>query len=51
MEGLGGWILEIKHLDDYLFCGCDDLKIKVFKLPGIQIEEELAGHDDGVIAI
>jgi hypothetical protein len=51
IEGLGGWILEMKYHNGYLYTGCDDKKIRVYSWPEINEVEELPGHDDGIISI
>ena len=54
IEGIGGWILEMKINDTKLYCGCDDKKIRVYEVEvanKIEEVEELIGHDDGVISI
>lgn len=33
IEGLGGWILEMKFHNNYLYTGCDDKKIRVYSWP------------------
>lgn len=33
IEGLGGWILAMKLFEGYLYTGCDDKKLRVYKWP------------------
>ena len=61
IEGLNGWILCMNYLDNYLYTGGDDRKIKVwdmnkncnlmYNINIVLLIEELAGHDDGIISI
>ena len=36
IEGLGGWVLCMEFLQDHLFTGCDDRKIRVYKWPEVE---------------
>lgn len=36
IEGLGGWILTIEFMNGYLYAGCDDRKIRVYRWPEIE---------------
>lgn len=51
IEGVSGWVLEMKINNGLLYCGCDDRRIRVYSLDDMKQVEELAGHDDGVISI
>jgi len=30
IEGVSGWVLEMKVLNGILYCGCDDRRIRVY---------------------
>ena len=51
IEGVSGWVLEMKILNGLMYCGCDDRRIRVYTVDELKQVEELAGHDDGVITI
>ena len=41
----------MEFLDNHLFTGCDDRRIRVYSWPDMEEVEELAGHDDGIISL
>ncbi|KAM3127471.1 hypothetical protein pb186bvf_020451 [Paramecium bursaria] len=49
--GAQGWALCFAFLDQYVYVGTDDKKIKVFELKSWELKEVLLGHKDGVTCL